>query len=89
MQNAARTLILDVWRINGEQKLGDATGNDLTIAINREITSSIGHDKNAQFYRGLKKELNGTDQVRSKWDEKLVRDEIEKVYGEFRKGEAA
>ncbi len=89
MQNAARTLILDVWRINGEQKLGDASGNDLTVAINREITSSVGHEKNAQFYRSLKKELNGTDQVRTKWDEKLVRDEIEKVYGEFRKGEAA
>jgi hypothetical protein len=88
-QNAMNQLILNVWRVNGEQKLGDATGNDLSIAIKRETTSSIGHDKNARFYAQLKKELNSKQTVSDKWDEGLVRQLIEEVYGEFRKSEAA
>ncbi len=89
MQNAAKAFILDIWRINGEQKLGDATGNDLAVAINREVMSSVGHDKNATFYRKLKHELSDDDVVRDRWDEKTIRGEIENVYGEFRKSEAA
>jgi hypothetical protein len=88
-RNAMHQLLLDVWRVNGEQKLGDATGNDLSIAIKREITSSAGHDKNAKFYTALKNELGPADAVRDHWTEQLVRDQIEQVYGEFRKTEAA
>ena len=88
-RNAAQQLLLDVWRVNGEQKLGDATGNDLSVAIKREMTSSAGHEKNAQFYTKLKNELGPSDAVRDRWDEQLVRDQIEQVYGEFRKSEAA
>jgi hypothetical protein len=88
-QNAMMQMILDVWRVNGEQKLGDAGSNDLADAIKRETASSIGHDKNAHFYRNLKKELRTDEIVRKRWDENSVRAEIEKVYGEFRKEEAA
>jgi hypothetical protein len=88
-RNAMQQMLLDVWRVNGEQKLGDATGNDLSVAIKRELTSSAGHEKNAQFYAGLKKELGPTDSVRDRWDENALRNQIEQVYGEFRKSEAA
>jgi hypothetical protein len=88
-RNAMQQMLLDVWRINGEQKLGDANENDLSIAIKREVTSSAGHDKNAQLYKSLKKDLGPHDIVRDKWDEQSVRDQIEQVYGEFRKSEAA
>jgi hypothetical protein len=89
MQNAMKQFIVDIWRINGEQKLGDATSNDLAVAIKREQSSSAGHDKNARFYAILKKELHGTEKVRDRWEEKTVRAEIENVYGELRKSEAA
>ncbi len=88
-QNAMRQMILDVWHVNGDQKLGDATGNDLALAIKREKQSSIGHDKNARLYSLLRKPMEDEDTVRECWDEKSVRTEIEKVYGEFRREEAA
>lgn len=90
MQNITKQLILDVWRINGEQKLGDATRNDLTTAINREDRSAEGHGKNATFYRAIREPMGVSDIVREKWkNEKAVREKIETVYGEFRKTEAA
>lgn len=91
IQNAMKQFIVDVWRIHGEQKLGDATGSDLSDAVKRETASAAGHGKNAQFYTALKERLmdNGSDTVRDKWNEKDVRDRIEHVYGEFRKTEAA
>jgi hypothetical protein len=89
MQNAMQQLIVDVWKINGELPLGDATTNDLTVAETREQNSSIGHTKNAVFYGNLKKELTGSEIVRNKWSEQAIRSEIETVYGEFRSGEAA
>jgi hypothetical protein len=88
-RNAMRELILNVWRINGEQRLGDATGNDLAIAIKREDASSVGHNKNAQFYGSLKQKTGNYERVSEHWNEDSVRREIEKVYGEFRKTEAA
>jgi hypothetical protein len=87
--NAAKALILNVWRINGEQPLGDATGNDLAVAINRENASAKGHTKNAEFYIDLKKTVGPAERVHEKWDEKTIREEIKRVYGEFRKQEAA
>ncbi len=91
IQNAMKELIVDVWRINGEQKLGDANAHDLSAAVKREIGSSNGHQKNAKFYRSLKDLLSedGSDVVRTKCDEQVVRKKIEDVYGEFRKTEAA
>ena len=89
MQNAIQQLISDVWRVNGEQKLGDCSGNDLAVAIDRETSSATGHSKNANFYRNLKEPMKSNDIVRNKWEEKALRAEIEKVYGEFRKEEAA
>jgi hypothetical protein len=89
MQNVTRQMILDVWRVNGEQSLGDATANDLTVAINRENNSAEGHSKNSLFYNGLKEGIRGAETVRTKWSEKSVRAKIEEVYGEFRKTEAA
>ena len=82
-------LIVDVWRIGGEQKLGDATKNDLATAISRENSSSEGHRKNAEFYDRLKQPLGDEDTVRVKWKEGAVRNTIKTVYGEFRKAEAA
>ena|SRR6516165_4874243 len=89
VQNATRQLILDTWHINGEMKLGDASGNDLAVAIKRERASQRGHGKNAEFYTGLKSRVDKNDIVRQKWDEQSTRVEIEKVYGEFRQTEAA
>lgn len=89
MENAFQQLILDVWRVNGDQKLGDCSGNDLAVAIDREVSSASGHTKNAAFYRKIKEPMQATEIVRNKWEEKTVRAEIEKVYGEFRKEEAA
>lgn len=89
MQNAARQYILDIWRINGEVKLGDATGNDLAVAIKRESASRDGHEKNAQLYRNLKRTVGAEEIVRDRHDEQSIRAEIKKVYGEFRKSEAA
>jgi hypothetical protein len=86
--NAMSQYILDIWRV-GELKLGDATGNDLAGAIKREKASSIGHDKNARLYANLKKKLDDDQAVREEWNEASVRSEIESVYGEFRKQEAA
>ena len=88
-RNAMTQLILDVWQINGEKKLSDATGNDLAVAINRELASAKGHTKNSEFYTSLKKDLAPTEKVSDKWDEASVRKLIESVYGEFRKAEAA
>lgn len=90
IQNAMRELIIDVWRIGGEQRLGDANANDLANAVRRETSSAAGHGKNATFYEALKQKLeaDGSDKVRDKWDEKDVKQQIEKVYGEFRKSEA-
>jgi len=87
-QNAMAKLIVDVWRIGGDQKLGDANANDLAQAIKRESASAAGHGKNADFYTTLKEKLSGDDQVRHRWDEASVRDTIETVYGEFRHSEA-
>jgi uncharacterized membrane protein YheB (UPF0754 family) len=89
MKNIIQQLIVDVWRVNGEQRLGDCTGNDLATAISRETSSANGHAKNAAFYHNLKEPMKPEDVVRQKWEEKAVRAEIEKVYGEFRKEEAA
>lgn len=89
MQNITKQLIFDVWRINGEQKLGDATRNDLALAISRETKSAEGHSKNSQFYTAIRTELGNEDTVRMKWDEKAIRAKIEDIYGEFRKSEAA
>src|SRR5262245_11106294 len=90
MQNITRQLIADVWKINGEQSLGDATANDLTMAINRETKSAEGHNKNASFYATIREPLtNTTTRVRMNWDEKNIRFKIEATYGEYRKSEAA
>jgi len=90
LRNAIQSLIVDVWRVNGEQKLGDCSGNDLSIAITRETSSASGHTKNAAFYASLKSKMDDPKTtVRNVWGEKEVRSEIEKVYGEFRKEEAA
>lgn len=86
--NAMQQLILDVWHV-GDIKLGDATGNDLAVAINREHQSSKGHQKNALFYQHIKKKVGEDEAVREQWDERTIRAEIENVYGEFRKQEAA
>jgi hypothetical protein len=88
-RNAMRQMILDVWRINGGMALGDATGNDLAIAIDREEKSANGHTRNAKLYRILKAEIGPNETVRSKWDENSIRDQIENVYGEFRQAEVA
>ena len=87
-QNAMKQLILDVWHV-GNIKLGDATGNDLAEAINREHQSARGHQKNATFYAHVKKKVGEHEAVRERWDEQTIRSEIETVYGEFRKQEAA
>lgn len=88
--NAMQKLIVDVWTINGEQKLGDATAANLGEAVQREMISSDGHRKNAEFYNILRKPLMGTSQiVRDQWTDETMRPEIERVYGEFRKSEAA
>jgi hypothetical protein len=87
-QNATRALILSSWRINGDQPLGDATANDLSDAIKREMASANGHGKNAEFYTNLKAPLEGIERVHQHWDERTTKDEIEKVYGEFRTSEA-
>lgn len=89
MQNMTKQLIVDIWRINGELALGDATANDLAVAINREDKSAEGHGKNAKFYRILKEPMKGDDLVRKSWPEKAIRDKIKETYGEFRKSEAA
>lgn len=89
IQNITRQLIFDVWRINGEQKLGDANANDLEVAINRETKSANGHNLNARFYIEIKTNLEKTETVREKWDEGMIRSKIEEIYGEFRKTEAA
>jgi hypothetical protein len=88
-RNAMNQFILDVWRVNGKQKLGDANTNDLATAISREKSSSAGHDKNAKLYTKLKTEMSANQIVREAWDESGVRGVIEEVYGEFRKQEAA
>jgi len=88
-QNVTRQLMVDVWRINGEIPLGDATANDLAVAITREDKSAEGHGKNAKFYRVLKEPMKGDDVVRKVWPEKEIRNRIEETYGEFRKSEAA
>jgi hypothetical protein len=89
MEQLTKQLIFDVWHINGEMKLGDASGNDLTVAINREKSSAQGHGKNATFYSAIKAELGQDEIVRMRWTEKSIRSKIEDVYGEFRKTEAA
>lgn len=89
MQNITKQLIFDVWRINGEQKLGDANRNDLAQAIDRETKSAEGHAKNAQFYTGIRGELDDEDIVRMKWSEPRMKAKIQETYGEFRKSEAA
>jgi hypothetical protein len=89
LQNAMQQMIVDVWRVNGEQRLGDCNGNDLAVAIDREVSSANGHAKNAMFYRNLKEPMTGITTVRQIYDEKTVRAKIEQVYGEFRKEEAA
>ena len=88
-QNAIQQLVLDTWRINGEQKLGDATAADLGDAIKRENVSANGHKKNAEFYDIIRKPLKGDNIVRSQWNDDTLRPKIEAVYGEFRQGEAA
>lgn len=89
-RNAMTQLIADTWRVNGEQRLGDATHADLGSAIKRESTSLLGHRKNIDFYQELSEPLKGTtDSVRTKWSEGSIRTAIEKVYGEFRTTEAA
>jgi hypothetical protein len=89
MQNISRQLIIDVWRINGEIPLGDATANDLATAINRESKSAEGHAKNASFYTTIKEPLGSTEKVRERWNDKSIKPQIETIYGEFRKSEAA
>ena len=89
IQNLTQQLIYDVWRVNGDQKLGDCTDNDLAVAIVQETVSAGGHAKNATFYSNLKEPMKSKETVRTVWKEKTVRAEIEKVYGEFRKEEAA
>jgi len=87
--DALKELIADVWMV-GDKQLGDCTEEDLSNAIKRENASSIGHAKNKALYVSLKKPLDGTQQcIRMKWNEKDIRQEIEKIYGEFRRGEAA
>lgn len=90
MKNAMEQFIMDVWRINGEQPLGDANYHDLTNAEKRAEANEKGQAKNKEFYKRAKKRLDpkGSDKMRQRWDEKSIRTEIEKVYGEFRKGEA-
>jgi hypothetical protein len=88
-RNAMTQMILDVWRVNGETKLGDATGNDLAIASQTARASAAGQEKNAVFYDSLKKDMGPKEKVREQWTEDSVRSQIEKVYGEFRKSEAA
>lgn len=89
-RNAARQLIADVWHC-GEKPLGTTNAIDMALAIKRETASSIGHQKNAQFYDLLKQGLNpnGSDTVSMRYSEKTLRAAIERVYGEFRKTEAA
>lgn len=89
MEQLTKQLIYDVWHVNGEMKLGDATANDLTVAINREKSSAQGHGKNATFYAAIRAGLEGDEIVRAKWTEKSIRAKIEETYGEFRKSEAA
>jgi len=89
-RNAARQLIADIWHC-GDKTLGTTTAIDMAEAIRRENSSSIGHQKNAEFYRILKNGLkpDGSDTVAMKYTEKSLRGIIESVYGEFRKAEAA
>lgn len=89
VEQLTKQLIFDIWRINGEMKLGDATENDLTVAINRESKSANGHNLNAQFYTEIKAGIEKDEIVREKWNEGTIRSKIEEVYGEFRKTEAA
>jgi hypothetical protein len=88
-RNAMRELVMNVWEINGQKRLGDANKNDLAVAIKRENASSIGHSKNAEFYGLLQSSLEDGEMVRQRFDDKAISTEIEKVYGEFRKSEAA
>jgi len=90
MEQLTKQLLYDTWYINGEMKLGDANQNDLTVAINREVSSANGHNLNAKFYTEIRAGLSEKDDVvRSKWSEKTIRAKIEETYGEFRKSEAA
>lgn len=89
-RNAARQLIAEVWHC-GDKALGTTNAIDMAQAIKRETASSLGHQKNAQFYGLLKEGLNpdGSDTVSMRYTEKALRGTIERVYGEFRKTEAA
>jgi hypothetical protein len=89
-RNAARQLIADVWHC-GDKPLGTTTAIDMANAIKREKSSSAGHLKNAEFYGILKEGLkpDGSDSVSMRFTEKTLRGVIERVYGEFRKTEAA
>lgn len=89
-RNAAQSLILDVWRINGDLPLGDATAADLGEAIIKEEKSLVGHAKNKQLYQIMQKPIEGTSSpVRSHWTDNTLRPEIEEIYGEFRTSAAA
>lgn len=88
-RNAIRQLILDVWRINGDQRLGDANAAQLGEAINREETSIVGHGKNVTFYKAVMAALEPNETVRQRWTDDTLRPQIEAVYGEFRTSEIA
>ncbi len=89
-KNAARQLIADIWHC-GDKPLGTTNAIDMAEAMKRETQSSLGHQKNAQFYGLLRNGLNpdGSDTIAMRYTEKALRSTIERVYGEFRKSEAA
>lgn len=89
-ENARKQLILDVWIVNGDKSFGKCNWHDLGAAIKREDATRNGLALNIQLYKGVQQTLkpDGSDLVDQKWNEKTIRDEIEKVYGEFRTGEA-
>ena len=89
MEQLTKQLIFDVWTINEGMKLGDASANDLAVAINRESRSAAGHARNIAFYDIVRSALKKDEVVRDRWSEKALRSQIEEVYGEFRKSEAA
>lgn len=84
IRNAIQRLILDTWMV-ADKPLGDATGNDLQVAIASAKASANGQLKNAKFYGNLKTRTGAKDKVRSHWSETDIRNEIENVFGEFRK----
>jgi hypothetical protein len=89
IQNAMERLVGDVWTV-GDKKLNDCNRNDLKMAENRAEASANGQMKNKTLYANLRATLvDGKETVGMRVPNAELRQQIEKVYGEFRTKEAA